>query len=99
MNVCAVPREFTHLRDVVITMPILMLEFCCRLISRCTESAAAAAAAEAAAAAAEQHANIFNRCATADTYILGRRTVLFWFTYFDEVPPLQKGNQMLPFLI
>jgi hypothetical protein len=21
-------------------------------------------------------------------------TVSFWFTYFDEVPPLRKGNQM-----
>jgi hypothetical protein len=24
-------------------------------------------------------------------------TVLFWFTFFDEVPPSQKGNQMSPF--
>jgi hypothetical protein len=26
-------------------------------------------------------------------------TVLFWFTLFDEVPPLRKGNKMSPFLI
>ena len=25
--------------------------------------------------------------------------VLFWFTFFDEVPPLQKGKQMSPYFI